>query len=75
LGSRRISWIATVAVETEVRVVSVGMTLVFNAAFRLEGIAGVYAGPNDPQIGQISSKISSTQLLDTSSLRLLLLFL
>jgi len=39
----------------EVRVgglVSVGMSLVFNAAFRLDGIASVYAGPNDPQIGQ-----------------------
>jgi len=32
--------------------VSVGMSLVFNAAFRLERIASVYAAPNDPQIGQ-----------------------
>ena len=29
---------------------SVGMFLVFNATFRLDGIASVYAGPNDPQI-------------------------
>ena len=40
---------------------SVGMSLVFNAAFRLDGIASVYAGPNDPQIGRISSTISSTR--------------
>ena len=30
----------------------IGVYLVFNAAFRLDGIASVYAGPNDPQIGQ-----------------------
>jgi hypothetical protein len=41
--------IVSVVVEKEVRV---GMSLVFNAASRLEEIANVYAGPNDPQIGQ-----------------------
>lgn len=30
--------------------VSVGMSLVFNVSIRLDGIASVYAGPNDPQI-------------------------
>jgi len=32
--------------------VSVGLSLVFNAAFRLDGIASVYARPNDPQIAR-----------------------
>jgi hypothetical protein len=34
------------------RLVSVGMSLVFNAAFQLGGIGSVYEGSNDPQIGQ-----------------------
>jgi hypothetical protein len=42
-------WIATVVVEAEV---SVGMSLVFNATSRLEEIASVYAGSNDPQISR-----------------------
>jgi len=36
--------IATAVAEKEVRV---GMSLVFNAAFRLDEIASVCAGPND----------------------------
>jgi hypothetical protein len=41
--------IVSVVVEREV---SFGMSLVFNVPFRLDGIASVYAGPNDPQIGR-----------------------
>lgn len=41
--------IATVVAEREV---SVGMSLVFNAPFRFEGIASVYAGSNDPEIAR-----------------------
>ena len=35
------------------------MSLVFNVRFRLDGIASVYAGPNDLKSAEISSKISS----------------
>ena len=38
---------------------TVGMSLVFNAASRLEAIASVYAGPNDLKSVKSSSKISS----------------
>jgi hypothetical protein len=41
--------------------VSVGMSLVFNAASRLEEIASAYAGSNARESLEISSKISSTQ--------------
>jgi hypothetical protein len=34
--------------------VSVGMSLVFNVSIRLDGIASIYAGPNDPQIAASS---------------------
>lgn len=43
---------ATVVVEREVRIVGVGMSLVFNTALLFEGIPSVYAGSNGPQIEQ-----------------------
>ena len=36
---------------------SVGMSLVFNAASRLEGIVGVYAGSNDAQIAKLVARL------------------
>jgi len=52
----------TAVAEKEVRV---GMSLVFNAAFRLDEIASVCAGPNDPEIGQDIARLTANYLSTT----------